>query len=78
MKLINYLFLLSIGVIWGANFLFNELAIQSIPPTSVATARASIGVIVLTIILQFTNKQRNYLKASLVIITYFTYGNNCF
>ena len=65
MKLINYLFLLSIGVIWGANFLFNELAIQSIPPTSVATARASIGVIVLTVILQFTNKQKKLFESKL-------------
>lgn len=65
MKLINYLFLLSIGVIWGANFLFNELAIQSIPPTSVATARASIGVITLTVILQFTNSRTKLFESKL-------------
>ncbi|MBR8832992.1 MAG: DMT family transporter [Stigonema ocellatum SAG 48.90 = DSM 106950] len=53
MKLISYIFVLIIGVIWGSEFIFNEIAIRSIPPISTAAGRAIVGAITLTIMLQF-------------------------
>ncbi|UBF25286.1 EamA family transporter [Kovacikia minuta CCNUW1] len=59
MKLISYVFLLSIGIIWGAHFLFNEIAIRSIPPVSVAVGRAFLGAVTLTLLLQLSHLQRH-------------------
>ncbi|PWU06021.1 MAG: EamA/RhaT family transporter [Verrucomicrobia bacterium] len=44
-----YILLLSLGVIWGGQFLFNTNAVRYFPPATVAAIRALIGALTLTI-----------------------------
>ncbi len=46
----NYLLLLGIGLIWGAQFYFNELALKTIPAMTIAAARIVIGGMTLAIL----------------------------
>lgn len=46
----NYLLLLGIGILWGSQFMFNDIAIRSMSPEAIATFRLSIGAIALTIL----------------------------
>lgn len=50
MKLKNYLLLLAIGIIWGSQFIFQEIALTSFPPIWIGAARAVIGAITLILI----------------------------
>ncbi|WP_170351253.1 MULTISPECIES: DMT family transporter [Ruegeria] len=47
---LDYLLLVGISLIWGSQFVLNELAIQSFSPLVVATGRVLIGFVTLTII----------------------------
>ena len=47
---LDYLLLVGISLIWGSQFVLNELAIRSFTPLIVATGRVLIGFITLTII----------------------------
>ena len=47
---LDYALLAGIGLIWGSQFVFNELAIRSFPPLSVAAGRILIGFITLAAI----------------------------
>ncbi|MFA3920226.1 DMT family transporter [Ruegeria hyattellae] len=47
---LDYLLLVGISLIWGSQFVLNELAIQSFSPLLVATGRVLIGFFTLTII----------------------------
>lgn len=47
---LDYALLAGIGLIWGSQFVFNKLAIHSIPPLSVAAGRIFIGFVTLSII----------------------------
>lgn len=47
---LDYALLAGIAVIWGSQFVFNELAIHSFPPLTVATGRVLIGFITLALI----------------------------
>ena len=40
---LNYLLLLGIGLTWGSQFLFNSIAIQSLPPYAIATGRTLVA-----------------------------------
>jgi len=46
----NYLTLLAIGLIWGSQFIFQEIALTSFSPIWIAVARAVIGAITLIVI----------------------------
>jgi drug/metabolite transporter (DMT)-like permease len=46
----DYLLLLALGVVWGSSFLLIKLAVETIPPITVATARVGIGAAVLAAI----------------------------
>ena len=46
----DYLLLLVLGVVWGSSFLLIKLAVATIPPITVATARIGIGALVLAVI----------------------------
>jgi drug/metabolite transporter (DMT)-like permease len=46
----DYLLLLLLGVVWGSSFLLIKLAVATIPPITVATARIGIGALVLAAI----------------------------
>ncbi len=46
----NYLLLLGIGVIWGSQFVFNEIALRSLPPLTIAAVRIVIGMFTLYIL----------------------------
>lgn len=40
---LNYLLLLGVGMIWGSQFMLNEIAIVAFPPAVVAAGRTAIG-----------------------------------
>jgi drug/metabolite transporter (DMT)-like permease len=44
---VNYLFLTSIGIIWGSQFVLNAVAIQVIPPLTLAAGRILVGAVTL-------------------------------
>jgi drug/metabolite transporter (DMT)-like permease len=46
----DYGLLLALGAVWGSSFLLIKLAIDTIPPITVAAARIGIGAIVLALI----------------------------
>ena len=46
----DYLLLLGIGLIWGAQFYFNEQALKTIPAMTIAAARILIGGVTLTLL----------------------------
>ena len=48
--LVNYLLLLTLGAIWGSQFLLNELAIVDFKPSLVAGGRIVIGALTLTVL----------------------------
>ena len=50
MFLKNYLTLLAIGLIWGSQFIFQELALVSFSPIWIGASRAAIGAITLIFI----------------------------
>ena len=53
----DYVLLVGIGLIWGSQFVLNELAIQSLPPLSVGAGRIFFGFITLNIILWLIPKK---------------------
>jgi drug/metabolite transporter (DMT)-like permease len=55
-SLTDYVLLVGIGLIWGSQFVLNELAIESIPPLSVGAGRIFFGFITLSLILGFLPK----------------------
>jgi drug/metabolite transporter (DMT)-like permease len=46
----DYLLLLVLGAVWGSSFLLIKLAVETIPPITVAAARIGIGALVLAIV----------------------------
>jgi drug/metabolite transporter (DMT)-like permease len=46
----DYLLLLLLGAVWGSSFLLIKLAVETIPPITVATGRIGIGALVLALI----------------------------
>ena len=46
----NYLTLLAIGLIWGSQFIFQEIALASFSPIWIGASRAAIGAITLILI----------------------------
>lgn len=55
----NYLLLLGIGMIWGSQFMLNELAIVDLPPPVIAAGRSVIGFLTLTVLVQVTSGRTN-------------------
>ncbi|MFI0347173.1 MAG: DMT family transporter [Chthoniobacterales bacterium] len=49
--LINYLLLFGAGILWGSQYFFTKLALESFSAPAIAVGRISIGAIVLTILL---------------------------
>jgi drug/metabolite transporter (DMT)-like permease len=46
----NYIYLLSIGIIWGSQFIFQEIALTSFSPVWIGVSRALIGALTLILI----------------------------
>ena len=46
----DYGLLLALGAVWGSSFLLIKLAVDTIPPITVATGRIGIGALVLALI----------------------------
>ncbi|MCP3764717.1 DMT family transporter [Domibacillus sp. A3M-37] len=61
--LINYLLLIGIGIIWGLQFMFNEWALSSIPPTTIAASRSLIGAIILSIFLIGQRRNQSFIQS---------------
>jgi len=59
MTVANYLLLLGIGMIWGSQFMLNELAIADFPPPVVAAGRTVIGFLTLAVLVALTSSRRN-------------------
>jgi drug/metabolite transporter (DMT)-like permease len=57
--LANYLLLLGVGLIWGSQFMLNELAIAAFQPPVVAAGRTVIGFVTLAILVALTASRRN-------------------
>ncbi|MBP9742374.1 MAG: EamA family transporter [Burkholderiales bacterium] len=53
----NYIFLLLISIIWGAQFALNKISLITLTPMMVATGRTIIGGITLSIYLWLVNKR---------------------
>lgn len=52
---VNYLLLLGVGMIWGSQFMLNELAITAFTPAVIAAGRAVIGFLTLSILVLVTS-----------------------
>lgn len=64
-NILNYLLLFGIGITWGSQFLFNNIAIQTLPPYAVAASRTTTAGLCLYILMLFiTNKNKNKNKSS--------------
>jgi drug/metabolite transporter (DMT)-like permease len=46
----HFLLLTGIALIWGSQFYFNQIVIQSLPPLTLAAGRASIGALTLALL----------------------------
>lgn len=55
-SLTDYALLIGVGISWGSQFFFNQLAIETLPPLLVASGRVTIGCIFLTLLLRFLPK----------------------
>lgn len=56
--MLNYLLLVGIGLIWGSQFLLNELAIAVFAPPAVAAGRTVIGFLTLAVLVALTQRQK--------------------
>jgi drug/metabolite transporter (DMT)-like permease len=52
----DYLLLLLLGAVWGSSFLLIKLAVETIPPITVAAARIGIGALVLALIVMIRGR----------------------
>ena len=50
MKLINWIYLLILSILWGGSFFFIELALRGFPPFTIVFLRISIAAIILFLI----------------------------
>ncbi|MFC7050261.1 DMT family transporter [Emcibacter nanhaiensis] len=48
----HYIYLLFLALAWGSAFMFNKIAVQSIPPITIAASRISLGAFVVWLILR--------------------------
>ena len=55
--LTNYVLLGGIGVIWGSQFVLNEMVMESFPPLTVAAGRLGIGLVTLSLLLGIVSKK---------------------
>jgi drug/metabolite transporter (DMT)-like permease len=62
---IDYALLVGIGLTWGSQFVFNELAIESLSPLTVAAGRVFIGFITLSIVVILLPKDSVSIPASI-------------
>lgn len=74
MKGMNYLLLLGISLIWGSQFFLVDIVIGSIPPVTLAAAKAVIGAGTLAIFHVFTAKQTEPQKSRPSRLSYFWIG----
>jgi drug/metabolite transporter (DMT)-like permease len=56
---VNYLLLLGVGMIWGSQFMLNEVAIGAFPPAVIAAGRAVIGFLTLLTLVLVAPGNRN-------------------
>ncbi len=65
----NYLFLFGVGLIWGSQFLFQQMAVVDLPPVWVGAGRSLTGFVTLLLmcrLLRITGKGGQWLKFSLI------------
>ncbi|MBV8048564.1 MAG: DMT family transporter [Paludibacterium sp.] len=60
----HYLLLLAIALIWGAQFIFNQIVIRELPPLTLAAGRAGIGALTLALIGLFMPDERRQAAAA--------------
>jgi len=54
----HYLLLLGIALIWGSQYIFNQIAVQQLPPLTLAAGRAGLGAMTLALIGLFMPEER--------------------
>ena len=67
----KYIFLLSIGLIWGSQFLFQQAAVNDLTPVWVAAGRATVGaftLIALTTLFRMKGKSRRFATFNLIAL----------
>lgn len=60
----HYFLLLAIALIWGAQFIFNQIVLRELPPLTLAAGRATIGTLTLALIGLFMPEERRRAAAS--------------
>ncbi|NKB46257.1 MAG: EamA family transporter [Legionellales bacterium] len=72
-RLINYLLLITISIIWGSQFIFNKMALQDFSASEIAFLRSFIGMITLSVLLKFIPVKMNdvYQKCSIPIKNFY-------
>lgn len=56
-SLTDWLLLLALAVMWGSSFMFNRLAVESLPPWTVVAGRIGIAALVLVLVVYATGKR---------------------
>lgn len=54
----HFLLLLAISLIWGSQFFFNELALNTLPPLTIALVRSGVAALTLALIFHFSRERR--------------------
>jgi drug/metabolite transporter (DMT)-like permease len=57
-RAIHYLLLAAIALIWGSQFIFNQIVLRELPPLTLAAGRAAIGTLTLALIGLFLPDER--------------------
>lgn len=60
----HYLLLAGIALIWGSQFIFNQVVLRELPPLTLAAGRATIGTLTLALIGLFMPEERRRAAAS--------------
>ena len=53
----DWLLLLALAAMWGSSFMFNRIAVASLPPWTVVAGRIGVAALVLTVILYATGRR---------------------
>lgn len=70
----DYLLLVSIGLIWGSQFFFIEIAIDTMPPLLIAGLRLLVGAISISLLLLFLPQESKQVESMSRSKTWLLYG----
>lgn len=56
MRLIDWLMLITLSVVWGGSFFFVAVAVNELPPLTIITLRVGIAALILLAFMRLTGK----------------------